>query len=95
MVGKIGLIGPAAALASAPVAAPAQTKPSAAPAAANAVSIPNRATVRSGGLDTQQGHGEVGRAQGSRAPQEHSQQTEIKGYRRTRAPAPLRAAPNK
>jgi hypothetical protein len=44
MVGKIALISLAAALAFDPLPTPAQTNPS----AANAVSIPNRATVRSG-----------------------------------------------
>ena len=59
MVGRIALIGLAGALAFAPLPAPAQTNASAVPAA-NAVSIPNRATVRSGTRD-------------SVAPQEHSE----------------------
>jgi hypothetical protein len=46
MVSKIALLGLAAGLAFAPLPAQAQTNPSA--AVANASSIPNRATVRSG-----------------------------------------------
>jgi len=57
MVSKIALIGLAAALAFAPLPAPAV----------------GRSRCRQRGLDTQQGHGEVGHAQGSGAPQGHSE----------------------
>ena len=80
MVSKITLIGLAAALAFAPLAAPAQTNP-AAPAAANANSIPNRATVRAGTHRTRAQHRNTLNRQKARATAEHARQ--------------VRAAPNK
>jgi len=81
MVSKIALIGLTAALAFAPLPAPAQTNPSAAPAAANAVSIPNRATVRSGTHRVRAHHRNTLNRQKARATAEHARQ--------------LRAPPNK
>ena len=81
MVGKIVWIGLAAALAFAPLAASAQTSSSAAPAAASSVSIPNRATVRSGTHRTRAHHRNTLNRQKARATAEHARQ--------------IRAAPNR
>ncbi len=81
MVNKIALIGLTAALAFASLPAPAQTNPSAAAAAANAVSIPNRATVRSGTHRVRAHHRNTLNRQKARATAEHARQ--------------LRAPPNK
>jgi len=73
MVGKIALIGLAAALAFAPLAAPAQTNPSAAPAAASPT-IPNRATVRSGTHRVRAQHRNTLNRQKARVTAEHARQ---------------------
>jgi hypothetical protein len=80
MVNEIALIGLTAALAFAPLPAPAQTNPSAAAAAANAVSIPNRATVRSGTHRVRAHHRNTLNRRKARATAEHAR---------------LRAPPNK
>jgi len=77
MVSKIALIGLTAALAFAPLPAPAQTNPSAAPAAANAVSIPNRATVRSGAHRTRSQHRNTLNRQKARATAEHARHLRV------------------
>jgi len=79
MVSKIVSIGLAAALAFAPLAAPAQTNASA--AAANASSIPNRATVRAATHRARSQHRNTLNRQKARATAEHARQ--------------VRAAPNK
>lgn len=81
MIGKIALISLAAALAFAPLPTPAQTNPSAAPTAANAVSIPNSATVRSGTHRTRTRHRNTLARQKARATAENARR--------------LRATPNK
>jgi len=80
MVGRIALIGLAAALSFAPLPAPAQTNPPAAPAASSPA-IPNRATVRSGTHRVRTHHRSTLNRQKARATAEHARQ--------------VRAAPNK
>ncbi len=79
MVFRIALIGLAAALAFAPLPAPAQTNVSAPTAASPA--IPNRATVRSGTHRVRTHHRSTLNRQKARATAEHARQ--------------VRAAPNK
>jgi hypothetical protein len=74
MVSKIVWIGLAATLAFAPLAAPAQTSSSAESGAATTVSIPNRATVRSGTHRTRERHRSTLNRQKARATAEHARQ---------------------
>ena len=74
MVSRTVWIGLAAALAFAPLAAAPQTSLAAAPAAANAVSIPNRATVRTGTHGTRERHRNTLNRQKARATSEHARQ---------------------
>ena len=73
MVGKFALISLAAALAFAPLPAPAQTNPSAALAAASPT-LPNRATVRSGTHRVRAQHRSTLNRQKARATAEHARQ---------------------